>query len=144
MPEASAAASMNRAGLPSKGTSMADVQKKFGEPATRQPTVGGDSAKHPPITRWDYAGFSVIFEKDKVIDAVVPGAPPAIYHQEQLQSTDNAPPMPGAAMAPPPGPPPSPPPPMAAPAETAPPTPSPQAAPPVATPENPNPDRPPQ
>jgi hypothetical protein len=25
----------------------------------------------PPITRWDYAGFSVFFEHDRVIDAVV-------------------------------------------------------------------------
>jgi hypothetical protein len=32
----------------------------------RHPTVGA-----PPITRWDYNGFSVVFEKDRVIDSVV-------------------------------------------------------------------------
>ena len=146
MPESSSAALSQRASLPTKGTSMADVQKKFGEPAAKQPTVGGDTAKHPPITRWDYAGFSVIFEKDKVIDAVIPGAPPAIYHQEQLQTTNNAPPMPGVAVAPAAGPeaPAAAPAPMEAPAETAPPTSGPETAAPVATPENPNPDRPPQ
>jgi hypothetical protein len=27
----------------------------------------------PPITRWDYAGFAVFFEHDRVIDAVATG-----------------------------------------------------------------------
>jgi hypothetical protein len=45
---------------------MTTVEKKFGAPVTRHPTVGA-----PPITRWDYAGFSVFFERDRVIDAVV-------------------------------------------------------------------------
>ena len=45
---------------------MTTVEAKFGAPATRHPTVGA-----PPITRWDYAGFSVFFERDRVIHAVV-------------------------------------------------------------------------
>jgi hypothetical protein len=71
--------------LPNKGSSMADVEKKFGAPRAKRPTVGGDSPKHPPITRWDYEGFSLIFEHDKVVDSVIPGAPPRVYNQEELQ-----------------------------------------------------------
>jgi hypothetical protein len=51
---------------PKRGTTMDEVEKHFGAPANRHPTVGA-----PPITRWDYSNFSVFFEKDRVIDAVV-------------------------------------------------------------------------
>jgi len=51
---------------PKRGTTMGEVEKQFGAPAERHPTVGV-----PPITRWDYKGFSVVFEKDRVIDSVV-------------------------------------------------------------------------
>ncbi len=48
---------------------MKTVEKQFGAPANRHPTVG-----KPPITRWDYAGFSVFFEGDRVIDTVATAA----------------------------------------------------------------------
>jgi hypothetical protein len=51
---------------PARGSTMAAVERKFGAPAARHPTVGA-----PPITRWDYAGFAVFFEGDRVIHAVV-------------------------------------------------------------------------
>jgi hypothetical protein len=51
---------------PKRGTTMAEVEKHFGAPANRHPTVGA-----PPITRWDYNNFAVFFEGDRVIDAVV-------------------------------------------------------------------------
>lgn len=70
--------------LPAKGLSMAEVEKRYGEPRSKQPPVGGDSPKQPPITRWDYDAFKVIFERDKVIDAVVPGAPPRIHNRDEL------------------------------------------------------------
>jgi hypothetical protein len=54
---------MNR---PKRGSTMGQVEKQFGAPVSRHPTVGT-----PPITRWDYSGFSVVFERDRVIDAVV-------------------------------------------------------------------------
>src|SRR6185312_1734314 len=54
---------------PRRGVSMAQVEKRFGEPRERHPAVGT-----PPITRWDYEHFAVFFEKDLVIDAVVPGS----------------------------------------------------------------------
>ena len=50
---------------PKRGITMAQVEARFGAPATRHPTVG-----QPPITRWDYPGFSVFFEHDRVIHAV--------------------------------------------------------------------------
>jgi hypothetical protein len=63
--------------LPKRGLTMNEVEKQFGAPVTRHPTVGGSSAHQPPITRWDYSGFAVIFERDRVVDAVVTGeAPP--------------------------------------------------------------------
>jgi hypothetical protein len=44
---------------------MTQVEAKFGAPVTKHDAVG-----QPPITRWDYAGFSVFFEHDRVIDSV--------------------------------------------------------------------------
>jgi hypothetical protein len=54
---------------PARGMSMANVEARFGAPTSRQPTVG-----QPPITRWDYPGFSVFFEHDRVIHSVATGA----------------------------------------------------------------------
>ena len=56
--------------MPGRGLTMDDVEKRFGAPVTRHPTVGGASAQQPPITRWDYSGFAVIFERDRVVNAV--------------------------------------------------------------------------
>ena len=53
---------------PARGATMATVESKFGAPRQRHDAVGT-----PPITRWDYDGFSVFFEKDRVIDAVATG-----------------------------------------------------------------------
>ncbi len=50
---------------PGRGQTMETVQARFGQPANRHAAVG-----EPPITRWDYADFSVFFEHDKVIHAV--------------------------------------------------------------------------
>ena len=54
---------------PGRGLTMAAVEAKFGVPQNRHAAVGA-----PPITRWDYAGFSVFFENDRVIDAVAVGS----------------------------------------------------------------------
>jgi hypothetical protein len=45
---------------------MHAVETKFGAPQERHGAVG-----EPPISRWDYPGFKVFFEKDRVIHAVV-------------------------------------------------------------------------
>jgi hypothetical protein len=51
---------------PSRGMTMHAVETKFGAPQERHGAVG-----EPPISRWDYPGFKVFFEKDRVIHAVV-------------------------------------------------------------------------
>jgi hypothetical protein len=50
---------------PARGTTMSNVEARFGAPQSRHATVGA-----PPITRWDYPNFSVFFEGDRVIHAV--------------------------------------------------------------------------
>ena len=69
--------------LPSRGINMAEVQRRYGEPLSRS-AAGGTAPKQPLINRWDCDGFSVFFEKDRVIDAVVPGAPPPVAHRDRL------------------------------------------------------------
>ncbi len=59
--------------VPQRGLTMAQVEARYGAPRTRQAPVG-----KPPITRWDYGGLSVYFENDRVIHAVIPGAPPVV------------------------------------------------------------------
>ncbi len=51
---------------PSRGMTMASVATRWGEPDTKAAAVGA-----PPITRWDYPGFSVFFEYEHVVHAVV-------------------------------------------------------------------------
>ena len=51
---------------PKSGMTMTAVESTYGMPTLKHATVG-----QPPITRWDYAGFSVYFEHDRVIHAVV-------------------------------------------------------------------------
>lgn len=58
-------------GHPARGMSMDQVLARYGEPESRSAPVGGDRPQHPPITRWVYAPFSVYFEHDHVVDAVV-------------------------------------------------------------------------
>jgi hypothetical protein len=50
---------------PARGLTMDKVEAKFGAPSRRVPAVG-----EPPITRWEYPGFVVFFERDRVIHAV--------------------------------------------------------------------------
>lgn len=51
---------------PSRGMTMRAVEERFGAPETRAAAVG-----QPPITRWDYPGFSVFFENDRVLHTVL-------------------------------------------------------------------------
>ena len=55
---------------------MADVQARYGEPASRLEPRGGQSQAWPVINRWSYPAFTVYFERDKVIDVVVAKASP--------------------------------------------------------------------
>lgn len=57
--------------LPKRGTSMSQVEARFGAPQQKVSAVGGGSRRTPPITRWVYSGFSVYFENTHVVDAVL-------------------------------------------------------------------------
>lgn len=50
---------------PARGMTMQRVEAAFGAPTERRGAVGD-----PPITRWDYPGFTVYFEHEHVIHAV--------------------------------------------------------------------------
>jgi hypothetical protein len=54
--------------LPKRGANMSAVEAQFGAPRARHAAVG-----QPPITRWDYDGYSVYFESARVIHAVATG-----------------------------------------------------------------------
>ena len=57
---------------PRAGLDMPSVRQQFGSPVVEQPTVSINGGPlQPPITRWDYDGFSVIFERDRVVHSVV-------------------------------------------------------------------------
>jgi hypothetical protein len=51
---------------PQRGPTMSAVEEKFGAPANKSSAVG-----NPPITKWFYPNFVVVFENDKVLHAVV-------------------------------------------------------------------------
>ena len=64
-------AAASGADKPASGMSMETVEAKYGAPTRRAPAVGGASAQQPPITRWEYPGFVVFFENNRVIHTVV-------------------------------------------------------------------------
>jgi hypothetical protein len=58
--------------MPARGMTMDRVQGRFGAPASVKGPIGS-----PPITRWDYPGFVVVFEHRHVIHSFQrPGQPP--------------------------------------------------------------------
>ncbi|WP_295686016.1 hypothetical protein [uncultured Nevskia sp.] len=72
--------------LPARGEVQSKVLKHYGEPKLRHAAVGGSSPAQPRITRWDYAGFSVFFENDHVVDAVVPDRPAPLFNTNELSA----------------------------------------------------------
>jgi len=59
------AAQATEAERPARGSSMANVEARFGRPSARSNAVG-----QPPITRWDYPDFAVFFEYQHVVHSV--------------------------------------------------------------------------
>ena len=57
--------------LPERGLSSAQVQARFGAPSQRLEPRGGQKRQWPTIHRWVYPQFTVYFERDRVIDAVL-------------------------------------------------------------------------
>ena len=58
-------ATFDAPGKPTRGMTQARVEASFGAPQSMRAAVGD-----PPISRWEYPGFVVFFEYDKVIHAV--------------------------------------------------------------------------
>ena len=56
----------NASERPTRGMTMSRVESQFGPPSERRGAVG-----EPPISRWEYPGFTVFFEHEHVIHAVV-------------------------------------------------------------------------
>ena len=56
----------DRMELPINGMNQAEVRDRFGAPVDTHAPVGD-----PPITRWDYDGWSVYFEYDLVLFTVL-------------------------------------------------------------------------
>ena len=52
--------------VPANGMKQSEVRDRFGAPSKTDPAVGD-----PPITRWDYEGWSVYFEYDLVLYTVL-------------------------------------------------------------------------
>lgn len=52
--------------LPQKSATMNQVRSQYGDPLAESAAVGT-----PPITRWEYADFTVYFEHQHVITTVV-------------------------------------------------------------------------
>jgi hypothetical protein len=55
-----------RMDLPVNGISKDEVRARFGDPVDKIAAIGD-----PPITRWNYAGWSVYFEYDLVLFTVL-------------------------------------------------------------------------
>jgi hypothetical protein len=80
--------SADRAGvsIPPRGTTMAQVESRYGAPAERLSAVG-----QPPITRWVYPTFVVYFEYNLVIHAVAtPGSAPDTGSGQPAEATTNS------------------------------------------------------
>jgi len=52
--------------VPANGQTMAEVESAHGAPTLKSEAVG-----NPPITRWDYARWSVYFEYERVLFTVL-------------------------------------------------------------------------
>lgn len=57
---------VERMNLPRNGQTMQAIEAHYGAPDRRHAAVG-----EPPITRWDYADYSVYFENDRVLFSVL-------------------------------------------------------------------------
>lgn len=60
----------NKAALPTRGQTMTEVEAKYGPPSEKLEPTGGQKRQWPTIHRWVYPGFTVYFEKSRVIDVV--------------------------------------------------------------------------
>ena len=52
--------------VPARGMTQNEVLQRYGEPSSRKAAVG-----QPPISRWNYPGYSVFFEYNIVLHTVI-------------------------------------------------------------------------
>ena len=57
--------------LPARGLSMAQVEARYGAPLQRLDPRGGQKRDWPTIHRWVYPGYTVYFERTRVLDVVL-------------------------------------------------------------------------
>ena len=57
--------------MPQRGQSMSRVERNWGAPQRKLSPRGGDTRKHPLISRWEYSNFIVYFEHGHVIHSVL-------------------------------------------------------------------------
>jgi hypothetical protein len=60
----------NKAAMPARGQTMAQVETQYGAPTEKLAPSGGQKRQWPTINRWSYPAFTVYFEKSRVIDVV--------------------------------------------------------------------------
>lgn len=68
--DTSAKAPRSSAAMPARGLSMAQVERRYGAPLEKLPSAGGDAPRHPTINRWRYRGYTVYFERNRVLHSV--------------------------------------------------------------------------
>lgn len=57
--------------IPTRGMSMKTVRKQYGKPNHIHKSKGRVKHNWPRITRWEYNGYSVYFERHTVLHTVV-------------------------------------------------------------------------
>jgi|GEM_PF-196786 len=62
-----------RKGLPRRGQTTTQVERDFGAPREKLEPRGGQKSQWPVINRWVYPGYTVYFERNRVIDVVLSG-----------------------------------------------------------------------
>lgn len=71
--------------LPGRGMSMTEVLEKFGEPQSKDPEVG-----EPPITRWNYPNYNVVFEYQYVIHSLTTNKPMGLMQPQSDMAPANS------------------------------------------------------
>jgi len=73
--------------MPGRGQSMSQVESKFGAPQVKHAAISGPNNRraNPPITRWDYAGYTVYFEYNHVVDTVANQSNPSEIGPKPVQ-----------------------------------------------------------
>ena len=71
-----AKASKSMPNAPVRGTTMAQVEARYGAPQSKLEPRGGQSPQWPVIHRWVYPDYTVYFERSHVIDVVARQASP--------------------------------------------------------------------